>query len=321
MVRKSFAFILLLALTAVISIAQEAPEAKKSKESKEKDKAYKKLNNSLLRSYAISSSGFGRSYLGIHMQEVTKENFSKFGLSEVRGVAVKKVVEDSPAAKAGLQDGDVLAGFNGESVTSVRKLRRLISEVAPDHTTRVTVLRKGSEQNLSVKMGARKGVVFSSGRNRIYSLPNVVIPELPEVPLAPKLPRVRVAPESGTSFLRMSGRTIGVGVTPLTKQLGDFFGVSGGKGLLINRVTKDSPAAKAGLKAGDIILEIEGKEVSRTFDVMRALGEKKEGDVTLKVLRNKRTRTITVTPEKSKNGARYFFDGFNVETNDVNDNN
>src|SRR5688500_3438056 len=72
-------------------------------------------------------------YLGIQTEEVTKANFAKYGLREVRGVAIEKVVEGSPAEKAGLQNGDVIARFNNEDVTSTRKLTRLLGEVAPDH--------------------------------------------------------------------------------------------------------------------------------------------------------------------------------------------
>src|SRR5688572_29893472 len=80
-------------------------------------------------------------YLGVQTTEVTKDNFAKYGLREVRGVVIEKVVDNSPAATAGLQAGDVIVKFNGEDVTSVRKLTRLIGEVDPDHQARVTVIR------------------------------------------------------------------------------------------------------------------------------------------------------------------------------------
>ena len=72
-------------------------------------------------------------YLGIQPKEITKENYANFGLSEVRGVAITKVIEKSPAADAGVQENDVIVRFNGNSVTSTRQLLRLIAEVAPDH--------------------------------------------------------------------------------------------------------------------------------------------------------------------------------------------
>ena len=97
-----------------------------------------------------------------------------------------------------------------------------------------------------------------------------------------------------------SSRTIGVTVTTLTDQLRDFFGVEKGAGLLVKSVKKDSPAAKAGLKAGDVITKIDGKSVSNTFDISRALSAKKEGQVNLTYIRDKRSNTVKITPEKRK---------------------
>jgi C-terminal processing protease CtpA/Prc len=99
-----------------------------------------------------------------------------------------------------------------------------------------------------------------------------------------------------------STRQIGVGVSSLTKQLGDYFGVADGKGLLINSVNENSSAAKAGLKAGDVIVEVEGKAVGNIADLIRGLNEKKEGEVSLTVVRNRNRQTVKVTPEKMKEG-------------------
>lgn len=101
-------------------------------------------------------------------------------------------------------------------------------------------------------------------------------------------------------------RQIGVGTAPLTKQLGDYFGVSEGKGVLINSVRENSPADKAGLKAGDIIVEAEGKEVKGSLDLIRAINEKKDGDVNLTIIRNRNRQNVKVTPEAAKDGATMF---------------
>src|SRR5205085_847339 len=95
-------------------------------------------------------------YLGVTTENVTKETMSRYGLAgEPRGVAVLSVAKDSPAAKAGLQKGDVLLRFDGEEVSSVAKLQRLIIEAAPEHAARLTISRNGAQQELTATLARR----------------------------------------------------------------------------------------------------------------------------------------------------------------------
>ena len=89
----------------------------------------------------------------------------------------------------------------------------------------------------------------------------------------------------------------------LTKQLADYFGVADGQGVLVTAVTDDSPAAKAGVKAGDVITAIDGEKIDGAGDLSRAINKKKDGDVTLTVIRNKNQRTINVTPKANPSSA------------------
>ena len=98
---------------------------------------------------------------------------------------------------------------------------------------------------------------------------------------------------------RYSGNSIpqiGVAVTQLTEQLAEYFGVEGG--ILITFVRADSPASKAGLKAGDVIVEIDGAPARGVVGVIRAINEKNDGDVTLKFVRDRKAQTISLTPQK-----------------------
>jgi len=96
-------------------------------------------------------------------------------------------------------------------------------------------------------------------------------------------------------------RRIGVTTTSLTKQLADFFGVVDGQGVLVTSVSENSPAAKAGIKAGDVITAVDGEKVEDSGDLSRAISKQKAGDVTLTIVRDRNQRTIKVTPEKSEN--------------------
>ena len=98
-----------------------------------------------------------------------------------------------------------------------------------------------------------------------------------------------------------SYRRIGIGTQTLTKQLAEYFGVS--EGILVTSVNDNSPAAKAGLKAGDVITAVDGEKVSSPGDISRAIGKKQDGPVTLTVVRDRNTRSVIVTPEKPPAGS------------------
>lgn len=267
------------------------------------------------RAFTFHFDGDG-GYLGVQTEEVTRENFGKLGLRDVRGVAIAKVLEGSPAQTAGLQNGDVIVRINGEEIASGRKLTRLISEISPDHTAKVTVLRGGSEREINVTLGKRPTPKFAEGA---FAFPDGFekfdfknMPEFDKFefkfPEMEKLEKYKTVPgEHGAPFAFAFGnrRQIGVELTPLSKQLSDHFGVT--NGALVNTVRQDSPAAKAGLKAGDIITEVDGKAVKGEMDVVRAIGEKKEGEVTVTYLRGGQKSTVRVTPEK---GEGNFFEHF-----------
>ena len=298
-----FSTLVILTASCLVAVGQtpKAPAAPKSAEAPS-------------RAFAFTYGGDG-GYLGVQTEEVSKENFARLGLREVRGVAIEKVIENSPAAAAGLRDGDVIVRFNGDEITSSRKLTRLVGEVDPDHQVRLTILRGGSEQEITATIGKSPMPKFGDG-NFTFTMPpgRVEMPEPAEKfrsleklydlqrgqqpPPAFNLPNVQ-----GDSLLwRMGqGRQIGVSVYPVTKQLGASFGVDGG--VMINNVAADSPAAKAGLKAGDIIVEIDGKPVKNNLDLIKSISEKKEGDVQVTIVRDRSRQTLNVTPEASKGGG------------------
>jgi serine protease Do len=246
--------------------------------------------------------------LGVHAVDITRDNMAKYGLSEVRGVAVEKVVDGSPAAAAGLRAGDVITRINGEAITSTRKLTRLISEIAPDHPARITIIRGGAEQELTATIGKRPGPKFEDGGFTIQPPDMAGIPGLERLRELFRMDEdgIMPIPDSGENSIVIrpgSGRQLGISVYPVTKQLGERFGVEGG--VLINSVGENSAAAKAGLKAGDVIVEIDGKPVRNNLDILRLVNEKKEGDVTVTFVRDRTRRTVNVTPEPMKGG--FFF--------------
>ena len=234
----------------------------------------------------------GGAYLGVSTEDVSKENMARYGMRDVRGVGVTEVMKDSPAEKAGLRKDDVILRFDGESVTSVRKLTRLVSESSADQTVRLTISRGGAEQEVTATLSKRdfggllRGKINDdvwNGANKDFKIEMGNLGKLGD----------------GNWVFAFGNRRIGVSTQNLSTQLAEYFGVKDG-GVLITSVTENSPAAKAGLKAGDVITAIDGENVTSPGDVTRALNKKETGDVSLTVMRDKNMRTVTLTPEKSE---------------------
>jgi serine protease Do len=243
----------------------------------------------------------GGAFLGVGTEDISKENMAHYGMREVRGVGVTEVSKDSPAEKAGLRKDDVIVRFDGESVTSVRKLSRLVNESSPDQTVHITVMRGGAEQELTATLAKHK-------------MENVFGSTFPRVLRGGENDdSVRVFPNGNWPpalgggdgpFIWTLGanRSIGVSTQTLSKQLADYFGVKDG-GALISSVHENSPASRAGLKAGDVITAIDGEKVTSPGDITRVLNKKQSGDVSLTIVRDHNTRTVTLTPEKNPDPA------------------
>ena len=230
----------------------------------------------------------GGAFLGVGAEDISKENMGRYGMREVRGVGVTQVVKDSPAEKAGLKKDDVILRFDGESVTSARKLTRLVNESSPDQTVRITISRGGAEQEVSATLA----------KHNMKNLLGALIRDDVFKGIEKDWPQVRTG-DGPFVFNIGANRRIGVSTQTLTKQLADYFGAKDG-GVLITSVTENSPAAKAGLKAGDVITAVDGEKVDSSGDISRAINKKQDGEVSLTILRDHNSRTVNLTPEKSK---------------------
>lgn len=147
MINRLSVSILIVASSFVLTVGQ-TPQTQKKFETVES-------------AFCFSVRG-GGSYLGVQTQEVNKENISKFKLIDVRGVAVDKVADRSPASTAGLRAGDVIFRFGREEVTSSLKLARLIAEIDPEHKVSMAIMRDGIEKEITVTIGKRPSSAFEN---------------------------------------------------------------------------------------------------------------------------------------------------------------
>lgn len=236
----------------------------------------------------ISAGGF----LGVELGEVNGEVAQRLKLKEERGALIEGVTSGSSAAQAGLQKDDVVVKWDGESIESARELTRHIRETPAGREVRLGVLRDGREMEISAKMGDRVSLVNAARAARAVR----AVRSVPPTPVA----RIRVRPEVARVRVR-DGARLGAQLQSMTAQLAEYFGLSKRTGALVVFVFADSPAAKAGLKAGDVILSMGGETVENPMDLRRILTTKPEGAVELKVLRDKKEQNLTVHVEKGTN--------------------
>jgi len=228
-----------------------------------------------------------QSFLGVELSEVNKETVSRLKLREERGAVIDGVTSGSGAAQAGLQKNDVIIKWDGQRIESAREVSRQIHETPPGRSVRLGIMRDGKEMDVNVTMGERPSPVTRS---------SVVRPSVASVRVRPERVRAEIVVGRGRA------RALGVELQSMTPQLAEYFGLSKRSGALVIFVFADSPAAKAGLKAGDVILSVGTETVQNPVDVRRALSDKPEGsEVEFKIIRDKQEKTLKVPLEKGTN--------------------
>jgi serine protease Do len=208
-----------------------------------------------------------RGWLGVTIQPVTKELAEKFGLTEPIGALVADVVPGSPADKAGLKRGDVIVGYEGKTVKDMHDLPRLVAETKVGSQVSLEVVREGKKRPLQVTIGELKA----------------------EAAASPKA----AAPESEVK--------LGMGLQELNPELAKQLNMSGKKGLVVTSVEPGGPAAEAGLRRGDVILEAAQKPVGSLAQFKEAAGKLKSGEgLLLLIQRGDSTLFVVIKSPKSK---------------------
>ena len=246
---------------------------------------------------------FDSSYLGVFLEEVSSERAKELKLAEERGALVMKVVQGSPAEKAGLKENDVIVSFNGRRVDSVRELQRLMGDTPSGRTVPIEVIRGGAQQTVTATMGKHEP-------QRLMTLPAQAQRRGTEKALKDmekslkefekNKDQFKRAPNFNFDFGPLFGGSPRLGITAdnLTDQLGNYFGVKGAQGILVSGVSENTPAARAGLKAGDVIISVDNDAVQDVSALREALQKKEDGAVKVKVVRDRHEHTLTVTLEK-----------------------
>lgn len=229
-----------------------------------------------------------RPYLGVELGDLTDAKAKELKLEGTKGALVERVVPGTPAESAGLKTDDVVVAIDGKLVASGSELRETLAGRQPGDKVSLEILRSGKRQTVEATLAGRFGDA------RIFSGPNGM--EL----FRGRLPEGFEFGGPGTMMTFPTAPRLGVAVLPMTDDLRDYFGVERGKGVLVSAVTKGSPAAAAGIRAGDVLVAVDGETVTRSGDISRVLASKSaEGPRTVQVelVRDKSRQTVSATVE------------------------
>ncbi len=226
-------------------------------------------------------------YLGVYVTDLTPEKARALRTPGEYGVLIVEVAEESPAARAGIKENDVIIEFNGIRVEGEVQFGRLVRETPPGRTVPIKLVRDGKTQELKVTLGSRRPITIG-----------------PDFRFDLRIPEIRIPP----IVVQLGGYALlGIRVQDLTEQLGEYFGVPDGRGVLITFVRAGSPAERAGLRAGDVIVAVDDKDVRNVREFTRALATR-EGEVSLTIVRNKERQKVTVTLERRERPSRWYYD-------------
>ncbi|MHB8809179.1 MAG: DegQ family serine endoprotease [Desulfobulbaceae bacterium] len=205
-----------------------------------------------------------RGWLGVVIQDVDEDLAKSFGLEKARGALVSEVADKSPAAAAGLRQGDVIVEMDGIEVTDVSTLRNKVAMIAPGTKINLLVIRDGAKKTVEINIGEQPVEIAKNGGNGDESLQNM-----------------------------------GLTLQNLTQELAEQLGYSPEQGVLIAEVETGSPAEQAGLKPGQLIEEVNKKRVRNLKDLRKALeGVKADDKVLLYVRAGEYSQYVVLMPAK-----------------------
>jgi serine protease Do len=218
-----------------------------------------------------------RGYLGVGVLELTDDRVKALHLKDDHGVEVNQIVENSPAAKAGIKPNDVILEVNGRPIEDRQEFQISIAETAPGTKVSLTLWRNGARQSVSATLDTLPPNFM------LLMPPDAPMPPMPEVPF-----------NGGNQFPGIPANSPIVGFLgeELTGQLADYFGVK--HGVLVHSVNQNTPAERAGLKAGDVVVKVNGTPVMSPHEITGLVSASRKKAFSFTVVRNKKEMTLSV---------------------------
>jgi len=232
-------------------------------------------------------------YLGVTIRDVDSSQVSSLNLKDAKGAQIVVVDQDAPASKAGMKPNDVIVEMNGQPIDGVDQLRRMLRETPVGKNVDFVISRKGVLSNISVQL-ADKDTLGKMTWDRHEPVPE-------PAPSSAFLGGGGGGGLGGMFTGKVSTLHIGASLNPITTELAAHMGSkSGVAGLLVEKVEKDSPAAEAGLKVGDLVLKVNQDAVVTRADWERVMRANAEKTVQITLIRDKKEQILTMKPSAQK---------------------
>jgi membrane-associated protease RseP (regulator of RpoE activity) len=247
-------------------------------------------------------------YLGLSLREYTK--------SDEGGALVKYIVDDGPAAKAGLKDGDVIISFGGDVVRGPGRVTEKLRKSKPGEKISLDVRRDGKVQKLTVELGQRPQMVWNLRSGDMAPLDEnqrkALEKSLKGLETLPKLGKMKIYSPGrhGFTLFGMGKPLLGVEMIDTTPELRESMGGRKDAGVLVGKVLAGSAAEKSGVKVGDLILSVEGEKISDPSEMSEAIQKHEGKTVDLEIVRDKRAMHLKAVlpkidePEDEPTGPR-----------------
>jgi S1-C subfamily serine protease len=258
-------------------------------------------------------------YLGIDMRDVSEDQLGALKLKEARGAEITNLDHDGPACKAGMRMHDVILQMNGQVVENEDQLRRMLKDMPVGRSVTFVISRDGQTQTMTMQTADRRMVGLQAWEQH-YTVPapgpsgvvrgNTFLDSKSVNANATATPKEH-RDLLGTETIILSSSFTGAKLEVMGPQLAEFFGATGGAGLLVRSVDGNSPAEEAGMKAGDVVVKINSISVANGTDWTKTVHDNKGKPVPVVVLRDKHEQTLTLTPDGKKRSSLWL--GFGLE--------
>jgi serine protease Do len=251
-----------------------------------------------------SSKEHSRGYLGITYRDTSDERAVELHLQGAHGAEIIMVDHDGPAGKAGLQPHDVVLQVDGQNIENAEDLSKRIRNSAPGKVFSMAIMRLGQPMNLTAKLADQRELERAAWQQHLNvpepkpdddGVDNILVQRY-SVETAPS-PRTESLGRGIIGTVLRTGPYTGASLESMGPQLAGFLGAPPKTGLLVNGVDPNSPAAFAGLKAGDVVLKVDTAPVASTSEWTKRMRSSSGRAVTLTILRDKHEQSLTMQPD------------------------